>query len=507
MNTLLKFALCLVLPSWNFFYALSILGLAVDRGEPVSLLEMLQFRGNSGELMGVLLFMWIQIFSHVFLMLFLEYLDYLRKKPNSWLSRMLPFNFARKLFKIESTPQKTTLTLNENEFEMQNQDTLENPAGLLIGSSHQSIDVEEEAYEDPSNYVLQFHNVHKWYGDYHVLRGVNFGVKRGEVLGLLGKNGASKTTLLKTICSITGIGNGQITINGSNVFEQFGSPTNLGVCPQNNRLYENLTVAEHVQIYHFIRGNYSNQNVRQTLERFKFAPDDYGKAVKELSGGMKRKLSVALALIGEPPVILLDEPTSSMDVFTRRHLWSLIHEIRANHSIILTSHSMDEMEELSDRIGIMVEGSLAAIGTKTFLKERFGKFYRVVITSESDQEQDLTNIEKTILESFKEESSNSITRVSVNTNNGSRSNDNNNTDESQQQQQQQQHLVKLLNRVGRTLFFEIDNSVPVYEVFEKIGQFALTLHFDYSISQSTLEQVFLNFSNNNHHQHDNSQKR
>ncbi|KAG2388596.1 hypothetical protein C9374_000035 [Naegleria lovaniensis] len=479
MHTLLKFLLCLILPSWNFFYALSLLGLAVDQGTPISILDMFQLKGYSGELMGVLLLMWFQTFSHIFLMLWFEYLDYLRKKPNSWLSRwLLPFNFARKLFKMETMPQRSPLN-TMTEIEMNENSTLESPAGLLITSvsDGRSENHEEEIYESSPNDILQFHHVHKWFGDYHVLRGVNFGVKRGEILGLLGKNGASKTTLLKTICSITGISHGQILINGTNVFERIGSPSNLGVCPQNNRLYDNLTVWEHLKIYHFIRGQYSTENIRRTLERFKFTLEDSNKAVKELSGGMKRKLSMALALIGEPDVILLDEPTSSMDVSTRRHVWSLIHEIRANHAIILTSHSMDEMEELTDRIGIMVEGSLAAIGSKTSLKERFGKFYRVVITSESEQEEDLTKIEHSILESFKQDEEHQPMTIL------------------DQSSHKESSVVKLLNRVGRTLFFEIHNSVPVYEVFEKIGNLACVLHYDYSISQSTLEQVFLNFSN------------
>jgi len=431
MSIAWKFVLCILLPSWNLFYGLSILGLAVHNGKPITISNMLSFSDYGAEMSGLFLLTFAQIVLHFFIMFSFDYVDHQKKKPKSWINQMVPRFIVNKL----------KLDLNQSK----DVELVEN-----------SGDEDEQILQDC---LLRIEGIHKWYGEYHALRSVSFGVKRGEVFGLLGKNGASKTTLLNAISGITGIAQGSISIGGQDLYNSLRGSMykSLGVCPQNNRLYENLTVWEHVKIYHLIRGTYSRENVQQVLSKFKFAPEDVNKAIKELSGGMKRKLSVALSFVGNPDVILLDEPSSGMDVAIRRRFWSLINEMRENHAIILTSQSLEEIENLSSRIGIMVEGRMAVIGTKNSLKNKYGKAYQLQITNK--YEEDVERTEEFITNTFGRDN------------------------------------VKLLNCVGRTQSFEIDGSLEIYELFEKIGGVVNELAIqDYSISQTTLEQVFLNFS-------------
>ena len=438
----LKIFLCFVIPGWNLFYGLSILGLAAYNGTPISFLDIILFRNHGSEMSVLLIVIIISSLFNVFVMLSLEYFEYLKRKPNSWINRIIPSFIRRKV-------QMDTNELPVSEIELQEMIEKYSNADEIFGES------EEESL---GGYSLLVENVFKWYGDYCALKSVNLGVRKGEIFGLLGKNGSSKTTLLKCICGLSGISRGKISINGTSVFENFSAEHSLGVCPQNNRLYENLTVWEHLKTYHLIRGTYSFANVTQCLNTYKFAPEDANKTVKELSGGMKRKLSVALAFIGSANLILLDEPTSSLDVATRRVIWSIIKQMQESHSIILTSHSMEETEHLCNRIGIIVEGKMATIGTKNALKDKYGKFYKVVITNYDED-----NVERTndfVRNTFGEEN------------------------------------VRLLNQVGRTQTFEVSNSIPIYEIFGEINSHLDEYGIeDYSVSNTTLEQVFLNFSN------------
>ncbi|EFC40465.1 predicted protein [Naegleria gruberi] len=306
----LKIFLCFVIPGWNLFYGLSILGLAAYNGTPISFLDIILFRNHGSEMSVLLIVIIISSLLNVFVMLSLEYFEYLKRKPNSWINRIIPSFIRRKV-------QMDTNELPVSEVELQEMIEKYSNADEIFGES------EEESL---GGYSLLVENVFKWYGDYCALKSVNLGVRKGEIFGLLGKNGSSKTTLLKCICGLSGISRGKISINGTSVFENFSAEHSLGVCPQNNRLYENLTVWEHLKTYHLIRGTYSFANVTQCLNTYKFAPEDANKTVKELSGGMKRKLSVALAFIGSANLILLDEPTSSLDVATRRVRWQQLEQ-------------------------------------------------------------------------------------------------------------------------------------------------------------------------------------
>ena len=159
----------------------------------------------------------------------------------------------------------------------------------------------------------------------------------------------------------------------------------IGICPQQNRLFANLTVREHLQFYSRVKGLYSQvsfeaaeQHVDQALHDIALS-EKRNTLSKNLSGGMMRKLSVAIAFCGKSRTVLLDEPTSGMDPFSRRFTWNVIRQYRENRLIILTTHFMDEADVLGDRIAIMSHGQLRCVGSPLFLKRAYGVGYQLTI--------------------------------------------------------------------------------------------------------------------------------
>ena len=157
--------------------------------------------------------------------------------------------------------------------------------------------------------------------------------------------------------------------------------TNLGVVTQNNSLWELLSVRDHLKLFARLRGVPEEMVytvVDRTLDQLELTPHRF-KLAGRLSGGMKRKLCVAIALIGDPSVVLLDEPSAGLDPVSRRNLWNVILKTMAHRAVVLTTHSMEEAEALCKRIGIMVQGQLRALGTKQHLKTKFGSGYELAI--------------------------------------------------------------------------------------------------------------------------------
>lgn len=158
----------------------------------------------------------------------------------------------------------------------------------------------------------------------------------------------------------------------------------LGICPQQDVLFDDLTVREHLVFYSKVKGIYDKQSITEEVDKFVKLLNLVPKVntlAKHLSGGMKRKLSVAIALCGKSRTVLLDEPTSGMDPAARRNLWDLILNERMNRTILLSTHFMDEADVLGDRIAIMSRGVLKAIGSPFFLKKSFGIGYNLVSSS------------------------------------------------------------------------------------------------------------------------------
>lgn len=207
------------------------------------------------------------------------------------------------------------------------------------------------------------------------------GVPRGECFGLLGVNGAGKSTTFKMLTGDTEITSGDAYLNGHSVCREFAKVQQyIGYCPQFDALYEELTAREHLQLYSRFRGipiKEEKKVIEWTLHKLGLTL--YAdRVVATYSGGNKRKLSTAIALLGGPPVIYLDEPTTGMDPYTRRFLWDLIQDlVRGGRSVILTSHSMEECEALCTRLAIMVNGHFKCLGSIQHLKNRFGEGYCV----------------------------------------------------------------------------------------------------------------------------------
>ena len=201
---------------------------------------------------------------------------------------------------------------------------------------------------------------------------------KNQVFILLGHNGAGKTTVLSMLAGLLVPTSGRAFIKGINVFkEQSKLKEIIGICPQEDILYETLTVEEHLNIFSSFKDvsyEFQREKLIAKMKSLGFL-DCFNKPIAQLSGGQRRKLSVLLSLIGDSSMIMLDEPTSGLDVDTRRKIWKVIKEIKEDRIILMTTHYMDEAEELGDRIGIMSDGEIKCCGSALFLKKQFKTGY------------------------------------------------------------------------------------------------------------------------------------
>ncbi|TDH71046.1 hypothetical protein CCR75_004636 [Bremia lactucae] len=210
------------------------------------------------------------------------------------------------------------------------------------------------------------------------VRNLSFGLKQGECFGFLGINGAGKTTTMKMLTGDELPTSGTATLGGYDILtQQIEVRRQIGYCPQFDALFDLLTVREHLELFASIKGvsrSRLNDVVRDKIDQLNLASFEH-KLAGSLSGGNKRKLSVAIAMIGNPRIIFLDEPSTGMDPVSRRFMWDVIADISTrgkNSTIVLTTHSMEESEALCSRVGIMVGGRLRCLGSVQHLKSRFG---------------------------------------------------------------------------------------------------------------------------------------
>ena len=217
------------------------------------------------------------------------------------------------------------------------------------------------------------------------IKNLNFCVEPGECFGLLGLNGAGKTSTFKCITQEFSPNNGTIYINGKDTYNNFDKFKMLiGYCPQYEAIFEYLTVYENLEFYAKIKGikqMYIHKLVNAMIDEM--ALNEYTKKISgKLSGGNKRKLSVAISLLANPQIVLLDEPSTGMDPEARRFMWSIIHKtskLGKKSSVIMTTHSMDEAETLCKRIGIMVNGEFVCLGKASQIKDKYGYGYEIDI--------------------------------------------------------------------------------------------------------------------------------
>jgi ABC-type multidrug transport system ATPase subunit len=209
------------------------------------------------------------------------------------------------------------------------------------------------------------------------LQGIWLNFPKDQLFCLLGPNGAGKTTVINCLTGVTPVTGGDALIYGDSIRSSVGMSNirrMIGVCPQFDVLWDVLSGQEHLHLFACIKG-LNPASVKPVVQKL-LAEVKLTEAAQvrsgSYSGGMKRRLSVAIALIGEPKLVILDEPTTGMDPITRRHVWDVIEGAKRGRAIILTTHSMEEADVLSDRIGIMAKGRLRCIGTSIRLKSRFG---------------------------------------------------------------------------------------------------------------------------------------
>ncbi len=245
-----------------------------------------------------------------------------------------------------------------------------------------------------SKYILTVENLRKKYGDKEVVKGISFAVKKGEIFGILGPNGAGKTTTLEMIETLRPIDGGRASIDGvdvaKNPYEIRGM---IGVQPQTPGFQDKTKLSELIQLFSAAYGERVDPKTFLDEVNLGDRADSY---VENLSGGQKQRFSIVAALVHNPKVFFLDEPTTGLDPQARRNLWELVEEVRKRGiSVIMTTHYMDEAEVLCDRIAIMDDGNIIALDTpqkliKDLLSRGFTKKQHVEQANLEDVFIDLT---------------------------------------------------------------------------------------------------------------------
>ncbi|XP_031346756.1 ATP-binding cassette sub-family A member 3-like isoform X2 [Photinus pyralis] len=318
-----------------------------------------------------------------------------------------------------------------------------------------------------NKYNLVMHRLSKSYKDLVAVDDISLGINKCECFGLLGVNGAGKTTTFKMVTGDIKMTSGDVWVNGWSVRRNLKEVYQvIGYCPQFDALLDDLTCRETLTIFGLLRGIKKRQCsdlAEHLAEEFDFFRH-LDKKVKELSGGNKRKLSTALALVGDPLVLYLDEPTAGVDPATKRYLWNALCKIRdRGKTIVLTSHSMEECEALCTRMAIMVNGRIKCLGSTQHLKSKFSDGYTLTLKvkqldNEELRQAAIEQIENFIKQNFPE----TILR------------------------EKHQELLT---------FYITDKSRPWSKMFGIMERAKTAFDIeDYSLGQCTLEQVFLTFA-------------
>eukprot|EP00455_Lapot_gusevi_P052020 TRINITY_DN7870_c0_g5_i1.p1 TRINITY_DN7870_c0_g5~~TRINITY_DN7870_c0_g5_i1.p1 ORF type:complete len:341 (+),score=73.75 TRINITY_DN7870_c0_g5_i1:73-1023(+) len=283
-------------------------------------------------------------------------------------------------------------------------------------------------------------------------------IPSGQCFGFLGINGAGKTTTMSMLTGDIRPTTGSAKINQYDIISQLlNVRQEVGYCPQFDPLLEQMTARETLCFYASLRGIPQERIpllVESLLERLSLTPHA-DRPCGGYSGGNKRKLSLGMALVGSPSTVFLDEPSTGMDPKARRFMWSVIQEIASQHSVVLTTHSMEECEATCSRLGIMVSGRLAVLGTPQHLKSKYGTGYFMEVKT--------TEENVSAVREF-------IERVLVGA------------------QLEELHGGRLKYRIPQ-------RGLSLSAIFSELEQNKAELHIeDYSISQSTLEQIFLSIA-------------
>lgn len=224
--------------------------------------------------------------------------------------------------------------------------------------------------------AIEIKNLTKVFGEKTAVDNLTLDIMEGELFSCLGVNGAGKTTTIRMLTGLSAPTSGEAFVLGHSIITELNEVKRLGnLSPQETSIAPNLTVAENLRFIAGIYGFSKEESVKRAadlIEMFELDEVKNTKA-KTLSGGWQRRVSIAMALISEPKVLYLDEPTLGLDVLARRELWKVIRSLKGRVTIILTTHYMEEAEALSDRIAIMVKGRLITVGTLEELRLQTGK--------------------------------------------------------------------------------------------------------------------------------------
>lgn len=232
-------------------------------------------------------------------------------------------------------------------------------------------------YMPKTDTVIEVRDLRKSYGDHKVLKGINFNVRRGTMLALLGPNGAGKTTTVRILSTLLGFNDGSVTIDGNDVAtKQDEVRRSIGLTGQSAAVDEMLTGRENLvmmgRLYHLTKDS-AKARAEELLEEFDLV-EAASRTLKTYSGGMRRRLDLAVSLIATPPIIFLDEPTTGLDPRSRLAMWDIINRLKKNGAtILLTTQYLEEADQLADQIIVIDGGKVIAEGTAKDLKAKVGK--------------------------------------------------------------------------------------------------------------------------------------
>nr|ALE60397.1 ATP-binding cassette sub-family A ABCA1 [Plutella xylostella] len=323
--------------------------------------------------------------------------------------------------------------------------------------------IENLKKNDAEKYSLVCKDLTKYYKDFLAVNRLTFGVRKAECFGLLGINGAGKTSTFRMLTGDTDISAGDALVPGISIHGHMHQVHRvIGYCPQFDALLDNLTARETLRIFCLLRGipaRAGERRARSLAHALGFTRH-YDKRIHACSGGTKRKISTAVALLGDAPLVLLDEPTTGMDPASKRLVWECISAmVRGGRGCVLTSHSMEECEALCSTLTVMVRGRLHCLGPLQHLKNKFSQGYTLVVKSKSGPNRDETSaeVQNYIMTEFPG--------------------------------------AKFIEKYLGISTYYVASTTSWWKVFSLME--AATQRFaieDYSVSQTTLEQVFLRFT-------------
>ena len=237
-----------------------------------------------------------------------------------------------------------------------------------------------------NRYAIQTFGISRTFGDFVAVDGIDLSVKEGELFSLLGPNGAGKTTTIKMLCCLLRPSGGTATIMGHDVHKDpMAVKQVIDVSPQETAIAEHLNAWENLALMGGIHG-FGKEEVQKRAEELLEMVGLTQRArdqVRKYSGGMKRRLSIAMALVSDPQVLFLDEPTLGLDPQSRRSVWEHIAGLKGKKTIVLTTHYLEEADALADRIAIMDEGKIVALGTSRELKDNISDMQVMVVKAKN----------------------------------------------------------------------------------------------------------------------------